>query len=921
MMDLPIGTVTFLFTDIEGSTHLWEQYPDGMKASLARHDLLLRQAVENSQGIVVKTTGDGMMAVFITVTAALKAAVWAQQVLLSESWDEIQPRSIRVRMAIHTGAAELRAGDYFGTAVNRAARLMAAAHGGQVLISDAAADLAREELPDGVTLLDLGEHRLKDLSRPAHVFQMVHPELARDFPPLVVIDSFPNNLPQQLTSFVGREKELDQTRSRLENARLLTLIGPGGTGKTRLTIQLAADILPGYSDGVWLIELASLSDPGLVVQTVASVLNVREVQGLTLLELLTNYLRSRRLLLLMDNCEHLIEACANLADNLLRACPRLQIIASSREALGIDGELIYRVPPLALPGEAERSPENLSHFEAVQLFIERAQAVQPNFAFTALNAPAVAQISRRLDGIPLALELAAARVRMLPPEQIASHLDDRFRLLTGGSRTALPRQQTLRSLIDWSYDLLSESERTLFRRLAVFVGGWSLEAAEAISPDLDVWTLLDALVNKSLVAQEEVGGAARFRLLETIRQYARDRLLESTEGEEVRQRHFRYYYEFIDPSQPHTIGWHTRDWYEKVNREKDNLSAALQWGISVDPDAALWLASGMADFWIRRGYFDDARSWLRATLQRVEDLPEVQGEVQKNRDLARAKALLGLSLPSLTHDSSAVVMCLECVRIFRQYDTRADLGFALGMLGFNEALQGDLDHAEEHFTEAISIGYELNDPSILGFSLGVYSMYVLTARGDLEAAKRASEEGAGYARQIGPPVPWGGVVSIYILGMFAFNTGHLDEARRYSSEAKSLFEELGDVLMVNNAQSNLGHIELASGNYDAARQIYKQTLPRYLEVDYPGAIAHQLERFAIIAIREEQYERAAILFGSAEALRERVKSDMAVYERDEYTREVDALQGQMPQEAFAAAWAEGRKLAVKQAVDLALQET
>jgi predicted ATPase len=797
---------------------------------------------------------------------------------------------------------------------------MAAAHGGQVLLSDVSADLARDELPGGVTLLDLGEHRLKDLSRPAHVFQMVHPELARDFPPLVVIDSFPNNLPRQLTSFVGREKELDQTHSRLENARLLTLIGPGGTGKTRLSIQLAADILPEYADGVWLVELAPLSDPGLVVQTVASVLNVREVQGLTLQDLLINYLRSRRLLLLLDNCEHLVEACANLADDLLRACPCLQIIASSREALGIDGEVIYRVPPLALPGKTERSPDELCHFEAVQLFIERAQAVQPNFAFTALNAPAVAQISRRLDGIPLALELAAARVRMLPPEQIAAHLDDRFRLLTGGSRTALPRQQTLRSLIDWSYDLLSEPERTLFRRLAVFVGGWSLEAAEAISPDLDVWNLLDALVNKSLVAQEELGGAARFRLLETIRQYARDRLLESTEVEVIRQRHFQYYYEFVDPSQPHMIGWHTRDWYEMVNCEKDNLSAALQWGISVDPDSSLWLAAGLADFWLRRGYFDDARSWLHATLEQVENLPEVQGEAKQNRQLARAKALLGLSQPSLTHDRSAVVMSRESVRIFRQYDKKADLGFALGMLGFNEALQGDLDHAGEHFTEAIAIGHELNDASILGFSLGVYSMYVLTARGDLEAARRASEEGASYARQIGPSVPWGSVVSIFNLGMFSFNTGQLEQARRYTLEAKTLFEELGDLLMANNAQSNLGHIELTNGNYSAARQIYRQTLPRYVEFDYPGAIAHQLERFAIIAIREGRYERAANLFGSAEVLREKVNSVMIPYERDEYEGEVEALRGQMTQEAFAAAWAEGRKLTKEQAVDLALQE-
>ena len=920
MSDLPNGTVTFLFSDVEGSTWLWEQHPDGMKAALACHDLLLRRAVESNQGTVIKTTGDGMLAAFQTVIPAMQAALAVQQALSGEAWVEIEPQTIRVRMALHTGAAELRAGDYFGPALNRAARLMAAGHGGQVLLSDVTAGLARDDLPADVSLLDLGEQRLKDLSRPERVYQLVHPGLARDFPPLKTLESFPNNLPQQLTSFVGRQSELAMTRSRLENARLLTLIGPGGTGKTRLALQLAADVLPRYLDGVWLVELAPLADPALVLQTVASVLKVREVPGLTLQELLTNTLRGRHLLLVLDNCEHLIEACASLADHMLRVCPHLQMIASSREALGIGGEVIYRVPPLALPADVDTSPDNLCEFESVQLFVERAQAVQPQFSFTAANAPAVAQISRRLDGIPLALELAAARVRMMPPEQIAAHLDDRFRLLTGGSRTALPRQQTLRSLIDWSYDLLSEPERTLFRSLAVFVGGWSIEAAEALTPDLDVWSLLEALVNKSLVAQEDAGGVARYRLLETIRQYARDRLLESPENAHSRDRHFKYYYEWIDPSLPHRLGSHSKQWYDMCEREKDNLRAAFSWGLEVDPDAVLRLAAALADFWTRRGYYADVRAELSSALQRVDSLPALTGEAQQLRLLTRARALLAISQPIFHDYSTRISAGSECVRLFRQYGSREELGFALGILATNESMHGDLDQAEQHLVEAIALGRETGDTGVMAMTLGLFGQVILAKYGDLEGARRASDESARIGRQSGDSMPWGSATAILNLGVFNLITGQYDQARRYSQEAHELFQELGDPLMTVNAQSNLGHIELANGNFSAAAQIYRQTLPRYLESQHFGAIAHQLEMFATISRREDHLARAARLFGAAEALRESVNIPMAPYEREGYEREVTALRQAMTPEALALGWEEGRRLTTKQAVEFALEK-
>ena len=468
----PTGTVTFLFTDIEGSTKLWEQHPDAMRSAHARHDTLLRSAVQQHHGHIVKTTGDGVHAAFATAPEALAAVLTAQRALRDEPWDPQAP--ISVRMGLHTGIAERRDGDYYGSALNRAARLMAAGHGGQTLLSAATQELVRDHLPDEAGLRDLGEHRLKDLGRSEQVFQLQHPSLPADFPPLRSLDNpaLPNNLPQQVTSFIGRETQVAEVKARLNKTRLLTLTGAGGSGKTRLSLQVAADLLTGDGDGVWLVELAALTDPALVPQAVADVLGVKEQVGQPIQRTLVEWLKTKRLLLVLDNCEHLVGACASLAADLLRACPDVHLLASSREALNVAGEQTYRVPSLSLPDPKQaQTGEGLSQFEAVRLFIERAQAVQPSFAVTSGNAPAVAQVCWRLDGIPLALELAAARVRSLSVDEINTRLDQRFRLLTGGSRTALPRQQTLRALIDWSYDLLTEREKALLCRLAVFAGG------------------------------------------------------------------------------------------------------------------------------------------------------------------------------------------------------------------------------------------------------------------------------------------------------------------------------------------------------------------------------------------------------------------------------------------------------------------
>ena len=531
MSILPSGTVTFLFTDIEGSTKLWEQHPDAMKAALARHDAILRQAIAANNGHIIKTTGDGIHAVFETAVKAAAASLAAQQALHAEAWDEISPQAVRVRMGLLTGEAELRDGDYYGSVLNRAARLMSIGHGGQILISNTTADLLRDGLPANTKLCDLGEHRLKDLVRPEHIYQLAHPSLPSEFPPIKSLDSLPNNLPVQLTSFIGREKEIAEIKGLLNAARLVTLTGSGGTGKTRLAQEVSAQELPAFTYGAWLIELAPLADPSQILPTMAQIFGLQELPSTPLAALVADYLRVIKM-----RCSSSITASISsrpAPTSPMTCCTNALASRSSPAA----------VKPWASPARWRiafhrwRIPRRPS-----SSWTAPAQPI-PNSYLTEANASSVAKICSRLDGIPLAIELAAARVKLLSPEQIAARLDDRFRLLIGGSRTALPRQQTLRALIDWSYDLLSEDEKRLLRTASVFVGGWTLEALEAVADDPDAMEHLEQLVNKSLVVVEEGGNAMRYSLLETIRQYAREKLLDVGVGEavSVRNRHLDFF--------------------------------------------------------------------------------------------------------------------------------------------------------------------------------------------------------------------------------------------------------------------------------------------------------------------------------------------------------------------------------------------
>jgi predicted ATPase/class 3 adenylate cyclase len=584
----PTGTVTFLFTDIEGSTRLWDRAATAMRTALARHDAIVRGAIESHGGHVFASGGDGFAAAFERAGAGLGAALAAQSQLGAEVWPD--GAEVRVRMGLHTGEVEERDGDYFGPAVNRAARLMAVAHGGQVVCSEVTAGLAPE-----IPIADLGEHRLRDLDRPLRVFQVG----GGPFPPLRTLDAFPGNLPAQVTAFVGRDDEQRAVAKALEESRVVTLTGVGGVGKTRLALQVAADAVPGYADGAWLVELGGVADADAVEEVVATTLTVQPQPGQSLRESLISYLRMKRLLVVLDNCEHLLEPVGDFVDRAVRAAPRVTVLATSREALGVAGERVLGVRSLPMPA-TDDDPVVIATADAVRLFVERAQSARADFALTADSAETVARLCRRLDGIPLAIELAAARVRSMAPAEIAARLDQRFRLLTGGTRRTASRHQTLRRAIDWSWDLAADDERAVLRRLSVCVGGFDLAAAESIGAGdaidaLDVDDLLGHLIDKSLVVADDLGETTRYRMLETIREYGLERLEEAGEVDQARARHARHYAAFAEEA---GVGLRTareREWLERTEQELDNLRLAVTWSAdSGVPEFALRIVSSLA---------------------------------------------------------------------------------------------------------------------------------------------------------------------------------------------------------------------------------------------------------------------------------------------------------------------------------------
>ncbi|HQR20369.1 MAG TPA: tetratricopeptide repeat protein [Burkholderiaceae bacterium] len=862
------AVTTFLFTDIEGSTRLWECEPERMRPALARHDAMARKAVEDHHGVVVKMTGDGLHAAFDDPTDGIAAALELQQALADPA--ATGGVQLLVRCGLHAGLNERRDNDFFGSQVNRAARIMSVAHGGQTLVSQTVAELVRERLPTGASLRDLGTVRLRDLSAPERVWQLTAPGLRTDFPALRSLEATPNNLPQQLTTFVGRESEIVELGKMLAATRLLTLCGMGGLGKTRLSLQLAAELVDGYADGVWFVELAPLTDERLVPQAVASVLGVKEEAGRAVVEALVRFVRDRNLLVVLDNCEHLVHACAELAVQLLQAGPGVKIVATSRESLQVRGETIYPVPTLALPGSNRASaPDALLHYEAVRMFVDRACAAQPRFRLTERNAAAVTEICQRLDGIPLALELAAARMRSLSVESIAARLQDRFRLLAGGDRTALPRQQTLRALIDWSYDLLSEAERILFRRLAVFVGGWTLDAAEAVCAGgeivgTDVLELLTRLVDKSLVAVESETG--RFRLLETVRQYAQERLLEAGEELPTRDRHRAFYVDFAEQARPQLLGPQQGAWLARIDLDRENLLYAHSSCVSDEHAGAmgLQLVTALKQYFLRRG--------LLGLAQRVMVEALSHPGAQK-RDAERSRAL-----------------------------------FSLGQIC---NFMGRYREASGHLEESLAIGREIGDRRRVASALQALGI-VLIGQNDLVGARKYFDESLALEQEIGNKLSIASALNnraqLYRL------EGELDAAQRLYEQVLDVVRELGDHEDIAITLLNLAMIHIGRGAADRARGMLLETLAIAVETQSKSASQSVFEVSAGLAAAEGDWEQAARCYGVAESL-----SAQTGYRRDPVDDAflaplLQRARSMLPGARFDVAGQAGRALSVEEAL-------
>ena len=920
MESLPSGTVTFLFTDIERSTILAQEHPDALPALFALHREILLQAIQARNGYLFQTVGDSFSVAFHSATDALQAALDAQRNLHNVSWS---PVAVQVRMGIHTGAAQLAKdatleGPYSGYAtIALTQRIMSAAHGGQILLSQSTYELARDELAEQVQFIDMGEHRLKYILRPVRLYQLNAPDLPSNFPPIKTLEYAPHNLPEQLTSFIGREKEIDEIKKALtpgpspsgrgEGVRLVTLTGSGGTGKTRLSQEVGAQLLANFSHGVWLIELAPLTDASQMIPSIAKVFGLQEHPFGPLPTLVLDYLRDKKILVILDNCEHLIEACARLADELLHQCAGLKILASSREALGIAGEVSYHVPSLA-------------DSESTELFVERARAVNPNFKLTEGNAAHVAQICRRLDGIPLAIELAAARVKLLAPEQIAARLDDMFRLLVGGSRTALPRQQTLRALIDWSYDLLSEEEKDLLRTASVFVGGWTLEALEAVSDNPNTLELLEQLVNKSLIVTEEHETEMRYFMLETIRQYAREKLFEAKQASAARDRHFVYFDDLSEKMWDVFRSADMIDWRYRAEEEAENFRAALEWGLENHVEETVRLAGHFCTICSWLSKHSEGLALVKSALERAHSLPPVEGEALIRRQKIIAKALFAQGTVAFGTGNMPLLMqsLKEAIAISRMTGDKLMLGYSLEMF-FSASTFMQVEGAEEAAREGLKIfTEEINDR--WGLSMAYQNMAWLANRqGDLIAKDKYFHK----IKELLRDIPFSFQAGLFCLGM-----GMIESVQRNYDTAQQLFEEglkifgrLRNKYFHTALRSELGHVARHSGDIRQARKIYHDTLPEWKDLGNRAAIAHQLECFAFLAVADEEPQRAIKLFGAAEALRARVQASMTELERLEYNQAVAQLRSMLTEPEFDACWVEGRAINMEQAIELALEKT
>ncbi|HEX3243850.1 MAG TPA: tetratricopeptide repeat protein [Chloroflexota bacterium] len=903
-MSLPSGTVTFLFTDIEGSTRGWDQFGAAMDAVLARHDTLLTEIVDRHGGTVFKTAGDAVCAVFERPLDAAMAAIDIQRALQHDSWEDVG--GLRVRIGLHTGSAFARDQDYLGPVVNRVTRIVSAAHGQQTLVSAATADLIIDELPPlGFELRDLGEHRLKDLSRSEHIYQLAEPALRVDFPPLRSLDWHPNNLPTQLTTLVGREREMATARELLleRGVRLLTLTGPGGVGKTHLALQIAADLLHDFADGAFWVPLAAVSDASLVLPAIANVLGVREMQGVSLFDSVVSMLSDKHMLLVLDNSEQVLPAATELAA-LLGACGRLQVLVTSRALLRLYGEHDLPVEPLTVPGPSRRpapSLQELMSFDAITLFTERARAVRPEFNLTEANADAVAELCRRLDGLPLAIELAAAQVRLLTPQATLARIDaghgspGQLRVIGQGPRDLPIRHQSLVANIAWSYDLLDDAERVLFRRLAVFVDSSGFDSIERVCADegLDALDTLASLVDKSLVRVDETPTEPRYRMLETIRSFAHDKLEESGEVNRIRDAHRDYFLEIGEYAEQHWWGPEQVELLERLHREQDNVRAALRWCLEQgEIETGLRLASSIWRFWEARGRLREGRESLERLLALVD------GRVS---DTVRARALSGLGILAFRQGDydAAREAQEESLVLRRQLGTASGIAMSLSHLGDVARQLGELDQARAYYEESLDLRRSIGYRTGVAISLTKLAL-IVRLDGDLERAQALFEESLTLHRAVGNR-SWEAAVLNY-LGRIAFYKHDPQHARELHVKSLEIRQETGERWETTMALCHLGDAEMQLGDLVGARSALVQSLRHWHDLGDTWGIAYALEGLGYLAHRQSDVPQAIRLFAASQLARQRLGAPPSAAGRERLQQALAACQEAIGADEYQRLW-------------------
>ncbi|MFN8526657.1 MAG: LuxR C-terminal-related transcriptional regulator [Chloroflexota bacterium] len=926
MSALPTGTVTFLFTDIEGSTRLVDAQPEAYRVALTRHDQILRAAIELHAGVIFSRQGDGLCAAFSTPSDALRAAIRAQLDLEGEPWH--RSTRVRARMALHTGEAQLQDDEYFGVALHRCARLTDSAHGGQIVLSAVSAGLVRDQLPSTVTIRDLGEHRLRGLSQPERVYQATCPGLVSSFPALRAPIDVPTNLPKPTTEFIGRERELVDARALLlrSDSRIVSLTGPGGTGKTRFALKLSSDLTGEFPDGLFFIPLAPIADPRLVPSTIGHSLDVHESPELGMVATLTEYLRTKRLLLILDNFEQVADAVPAISE-IVAGTIGLKVLVTSRSPLRLYGEKQFPIPPLSLPERGlSASPNEIERFDGVRLFVERAQAVLPDFRLTDENAADVLEICRRVDGLPLAIELAAARVRSLPPSAMRLRMERSLPLLTSGARDVPERQRTLRDAIRWSYDLLEPDEQKLFRRLSVF-RGCTLNSAEtvcagenarpgtasvALEPlNIAVIDGIESLVEKNLLRQSQgQDGDGWYSMLETVREFAMEQLEADGESASVHRRHVLAAMRLAEKAEPELYGSLQSGWLARIHRELNNFRAALDWSEEQGyAEPALRLAVALWWYWSASGRAREGRERLERLIARFPMKPT------SNRAELYARALFGAgTLAAVQGDyTAALERQQEGLTLRRALDDPRGIFSALEGVGSAATLLGDLDLAGRCLEEAIHVARVMADP--LSTAMALHALgNVSTERGDLTCARSYFLDAINQLQNDTTILgPWAA------LAVNALDRGDLDEAEGMAAEAVRLCREHGGPHIEVFATATLGAIALERGDLRSAQERMCESLELGQQLGDRAGVAQVLERFVALAVALGRHEDAQRLAGAAEALRERSGASRSLSGQRKLDETLQPARQTLGPQASAEYRRAGRSLTLKQAVAVALE--